>query len=175
MAARNIQRGPSAGGAPTALRNSPRATDVYVDGSTNEIVSGIGASGTTVAGPRRHAAIVATATTLTLTSAMSGRVIIATLGSGTQTFTLPLTTVAAGLSYTFVCGSAAGEILITPNAADQISIKATGDQGASVVPAAGTGVKNTAATNVLNDHITLVSDGVSLWYTIGQSGIWASQ
>ena len=109
----------------------------------------------------------------TVTAAMSGRVFVATLGSGTQTFTLPVATT-VGLVYTFVCGDAAGEILVTPNAADTISIKAS-EGGANVTPAAGTGVKNTGASNVKNDHLTLVADGVSAWYTIAESGTWATQ
>ena len=111
----------------------------------------------------------------TVTAAMSGRTFMATAGSGTQTFTLPDAGTAAGLFYKFICGDAAGEILITPASGDKIRCKATEDAGASVAPAAGTGIKNTAATNVLGDHIELVFDGVDTWHMTGQSGIWASQ
>jgi hypothetical protein len=77
--------------------------------------------------------------------------------------------------FTFICQHASSEILVTPNTADQISIKGLVDHSTSVKPAAGTGVKNTAATNVIGDHLTLVSDGVLTWYEIAGAGIWASQ
>lgn len=111
----------------------------------------------------------------TVTIAMNGRSFIATAGSGTQTFTLPTAASSAGARVTFICGSAAGEILVTPNAADQISAKGLVDHSTSVKPAAGTGIKNTAATNVLGDHITLVSDGLLTWHEVAGAGIWASQ
>lgn len=111
----------------------------------------------------------------TVTTAMSGRRFVATAASGTQTFTLPLAATFAGAEYTFVCGHASGEVLVTPNAADQISAKGLVDHSTSVKPAAGTGIKNTAATNVLGDHITLVSDGVLTWHEVSGAGIWASQ
>jgi hypothetical protein len=104
----------------------------------------------------------------------NGTVFIGTLGSGNQTYTLP-SAATGGLSFTFIAGSAAGELLVNPNGTDTISIKATVDQGANVTTAAGVGIKNTAATNVLGDFVTLISDGVSKWWMIGQSGIWASQ
>lgn len=125
-------------------------------------------------GFRRDLQIYLTEATTTLTAAQSDKVIVATKASATQTFTLPIATT-KGLVFTFVCGNVGGELLVTPNAADSILIKATVDQGASVAPAAGTGVKNTALTNVLGDMLSLVSDGVSKWYMVAQSGIWASQ
>ena len=116
-----------------------------------------------------------TPTAVTLTRADSAKVSIQTLASGTQTYTLPLATAAAGAVFTFICQDAGSEILINPNAADQISIKGLVDHSTSVKPAAGTGVKNTAATNVIGDHLTLVCDGVATWYEIAGAGIWASQ
>lgn len=110
----------------------------------------------------------------TMTTAMANRVVIAT-EAGVQTFTLPTAASLAGSAYTFVCGNAGGEILVTPNAADQISSKGLVDHSTSVKPTAGTGIKNTAATNVLGDHITLVSDGVLTWHEVAGAGIWASQ
>ena len=111
----------------------------------------------------------------TVTAAMSSRMFVATAASGTQTFTLPLAATAAGLHYTFVCGHASGEILVTPDAADQISIKGLVDHSTSVKPTAGTGVKNSASGNVIGDHLTLVSDGVATWHDVAAGGIWASQ
>lgn len=109
----------------------------------------------------------------TLLAADSGKVFVATKSSATQTFTLP-SAATAGLMYTFICGHADGEILINPITGQQISTKATVD-GASVKPAAGTGIKNTAASNVVGDFITLVSDGTATWHTVAMAGTWASQ
>jgi hypothetical protein len=123
----------------------------------------------------KRAVTVTTADTLTLTDTDSHRVVIARKSTATQTFTIPSGTELAGREYTFVCGHASGEILInSANAGDTFSVKAS-EAGASVVTAAGTGIKNTAATNILGDSITLVSDGATGYILINQSGIWASQ
>lgn len=114
-------------------------------------------------------------TAVTLALADADKVSIQTLASGTQTYTLPAAAAAPGAVFTFICQHASSEILINPNAADQISIKGLVDHSTSVKPAAGTGVKNTAATNVIGDHLTLVSDGVLTWYEIAGAGVWASQ
>jgi len=115
--------------------------------------------------------VVGTADTYTLTQENSGTTYVATKGSATQTYTLPA--VVSGLWYTFRCGHASGEILINPADSVVINIKAS-EGGAAVATVAGTGIKNTAATNVVGDFITLICDG-SAWYHIGQSGTWASQ
>lgn len=125
-------------------------------------------------GLRKAIQIFLTEATPTLTAAESGKVCVATKASATQTFTLPAATV-AGAEFTFACGHADGEILIDPAGTDVIGAKAANDAGADITPAGGTGIKNTAATNVIGDYITLVADGVSKWYTVAQSGIWASQ
>lgn len=125
-------------------------------------------------GLKRTAEIQLTGTGDTLLAGESGKTMIATKASLTQTFVLP-SAATAGLFFTFICGSAAGEILIDPAGSENIICKATNDAGASVAPAGGTGIKNTAASNVLNDYITLVADGVDTWYTVAQSGIFASQ
>lgn len=119
-----------------------------------------------------------TADTIAVTAAQTGTVFLATKSSATQTFTLPA--VAAGLTYTFICGHASGEILINPTGSVVITITAFSAVGADAdtaitTTAAGTGIKNTAATNAIGDSITLVSDGVG-WYGVGiASGIWATQ
>ena len=123
----------------------------------------------------RNATVEATTTTFTLTRNDSGKLYHCTLGSGTQTFTLPLAANHKGALFTFVCGDAGGEILVTPNSADQISAKGLVDHSTSVKPTAGTGIKNTAATNVVGDHITVMSDGSTTWHEIAGAGIWASQ
>jgi hypothetical protein len=118
---------------------------------------------------------ITTAATDTITLADAGRMFLCTASSGTQVFTLPTAASMPGAEVTFSCGHASGEILINPNAADQISIKGLVDHSTSVKPAAGTGVKNTAATNVIGDHLTLRSDGVLTWHEVAGAGIWASQ
>lgn len=119
-----------------------------------------------------------TADTIAVAAADTGKVYLATKSSATQTFTLPA--VAAGLTYTFICGHASGEILINPTGSVVFTVTSFAAVGADadtaiVTTAAGTGIKNTAATNAIGDSVTLVSDGVG-WYGIGiTSGIWASQ
>lgn len=116
-----------------------------------------------------------TADTATLTAADSGKMIVATKATATQVFTLP-TAAVAGQRFTFVCGHASGEILINPITAQSIVGKIHAAQdGTGLAPAAGTGIKNTAASNVVGDAITLVSDGVTTWYITAQTGLWASQ
>lgn len=110
----------------------------------------------------------------TLLANESGKTVIATAASGTQTFVLPAATV-AGCEFTFICGHASGEILVDPAGTDDMLIKATNDAGASILNTDGTGIKNTAATNIIGDYITLVADGVGRWYCKAQSGIWGSQ
>ena len=115
---------------------------------------------------------------ITVTAAQTGGTFLATKGSATQTYTLPA--VAAGLKYTFICGHASGEILIDQVSTEVIIMTAFTAVGsdadtAIVTTSAGTGIKNTAATNAIGDSITLVSDGVG-WYGVGiASGIWATQ
>lgn len=104
----------------------------------------------------------------------SGRVYVQTAASGTTTFTLPAAR--AGLEYTFVCGNAAGETLITPATGDAIVTKIhAANDGTALAPAAGTGIKNTAATNVAGDFIRLIALDGTTWYGVGMAGVWASQ
>jgi hypothetical protein len=123
--------------------------------------------------------IVTDAATRTLTAAESGSTVVATLASGTQTFTLPAA--AAGLKFRFIAHTAAGEILITPATGDTINIMTFAAIGADadtarVGPAAGTGIKNTAASNVVGDCVELLAVDGTMWYSTGITvGIWASQ
>ena len=142
--------------------------------SGTNTVSGATTFSNTTVGLRLDFEILATGNK-TVTAAMSGRTFMATAATGTQTFTLPDAGTVAGYFYKFIAGDAGGEVLVTPAAGDKIRCKATEDAGASVAPVAGTGIKNTAATNVLGDHIELVFDGVDTWHMTGQSGIWAAQ
>jgi hypothetical protein len=99
--------------------------------------------------------------------------------SGSHTFTLPSALTAGllnrnGLVYTFVLANVNTQLLVTPAGSDKIVMKVS-EGGASLAPAGGTGVKNTTATHVLGDRVTLVSNGVDTWFGIEQSGTWASQ
>ena len=115
-----------------------------------------------------------TAETEAVSATESGKAFIQTRSSTTVTYTLPAA--AAGLTYTFVCGHADSEILITPAAGDAIVTKIHAAQdGTALAPAAGTGIKNTAATNVAGDSITLVALDGTTWYGTSIIGLWASQ
>lgn len=127
----------------------------------------------------RRVVVSDTDTTHTLDKANSGAIFIATASSGTQTYTLPAVA-NDGAFFTFICGNAGGEILVTPQSGEAIKIVTFAAVGvdadtAIVAPTAGTGVKNTAATNAVTDNLTIVSDGTQ-WLGIGiTGGIWASQ
>jgi len=115
-----------------------------------------------------------TGETEAVSAAESGIVYVQTRSSTTVTYTLP--EAAAGLTYTFVCGHADSEILINVQTGDAIVTKThASDDGAALAPAAGTGIKNTAATNVAGDQITLVALDAVTWYGVAQAGVWASQ
>ena len=128
----------------------------------------------------RHPIIVPSAAARTVVVSESGSVFIVTSETVTQVFTLPRAgRTPNGTFYTFIYGASTagtGELDISPeSSADDMLIKTRENAGTSINPAAGTGIKNTALTHVIGDHITLVSDGVSRWYMIGESGLWASQ
>jgi len=111
------------------------------------------------------------------TIADSGMVYVAMLGSATQTYTLPAVAT-AGVTFTFVCGHASGEILVTTAGTDPLvitSFAAVGVDADTGIVTVTTGVKNTAATNAIGDTLTIVSDGTT-WFGLGiTSGIWATQ
>lgn len=119
------------------------------------------------------------ADTASYTQEDSLTIVIATKGSATQTFTLPAATT-AGIELDFVCGHASGEILINPASGEKIVgqvFSAIGaDADTAQISNTTTGIKNTAATNVLGDRIKLISDGVDTWFISGlPQGIWATQ
>lgn len=115
-----------------------------------------------------------TADTEDVTATESGKVFVQTRSSTTVTYSLPAA--AAGLTYTFVCGHADSEILITPVSGDAIVTKIhAAENGTALAPAAGTGIKNTAATNVAGDSITLTALDGTTWYGTSLIGLWASQ
>lgn len=109
-----------------------------------------------------------------VTADESGKVFVQTRSSTTVTFQLPAAE--AGLEYTFVCGNANSEILVTPATGDAIVTKIhAAENGTALAPAASTGIKNTAATNVAGDFIRLVCLDGTTWYGVGMTGVWASQ
>ena len=67
-----------------------------------------------------------------------------------------------------MCGHASGEILINPATGEKIVALVFAAIGADADTAqisnTTTGIKNTAATNVLGDNITLIFDGVDTWF-----------
>lgn len=140
-----------------------------VSGSTGAVVtaSTIAAAGA-ITGP---VAIYSTAGNIT--AAQSGSMIVNTATSGTTEFVLPAA--AAGLHYCFVEGAdAGGSILIGLQAGDAIKAKVTND-GIALAPAAGTGVVDTAGTNVVSDSMCLVAIDATNWIMTSMSGTWASR
>ena len=128
----------------------------------------------------RHPVIIPSAAARTISAAETGSVFIVTSETVVQVLTLPRAgRIPVGTHFSFIYGASTagtGSLDIIPeSSADTLLIKATEDAGASIAPAAGTGITNTAGTHVIGDHITLVSDGVSQWYMAGESGIWASR
>lgn len=125
-------------------------------------------------GGQKRPVAATTAETEAVTADESGKVFVQTRSSTTVTYSLPAA--AAGLEYTFVCGHADSEILITPVSGDAIVTKIhAAENGTALAPAAGTGIKNTAATNVAGDFIRLVALDDTTWYGVGMAGLWASQ
>lgn len=107
------------------------------------------------------------AASYTLVATDSGKIFVGSKSSGTQTYALPAATT-AGMEFTFICGNAAGEINVDPGAATYKI------QGSGIAVAATKDLKNTAATNVLGDSVTMVSDGVDTWWVTAIQGIWAT-
>jgi hypothetical protein len=154
------------------------ATDLFptVDPTTGAVTKATGTQVLALVNASAKTALTeaVTAETEAVDAAESGKVYVQTRSSTTVTFTLPAA--AAGLTYTFVCGNASSEILITPATGDAIVGKTSGaDDGTGIAPAAGTGIKNTAATNVVGDHCTLVALDTTTWYMTSVAGVWASQ
>lgn len=123
--------------------------------------------------------IVTDAATRTLTVSECGSIIISTLGSSTQTYTLPAVT-NAGCKFTFITGHASGEVIVkTPTAVtctltSFAAVGADADTGIITDTSCEGGIKNTAATNAIGDTLTLVSSGTAWFGVTITSGIWAS-
>lgn len=143
-------------------------------GVTGNVTGNLTGTATAVSGALTPSTEAVTAETEAVSASESGKVYVQTRSSTTVTFTLPAA--AAGLTYTFVCGHADSEILITPQAGDAIVGKTHGaENGTGIAPAAGTGIKNTAGTNVVGDHCTLTALDATTWYMTSVAGVWASQ
>lgn len=138
-----------------------------------DVVAAKGTFSDAVSGP--SAVVSASSGTTALTAAQSGAVVANTGTSATTTFTLPAA--AAGLHFCFVeAGDAAGELLITPASGDKIVGKThAAENGTGIAPAAGTGIKNTAASNVKGDHCCLHALDATTWMMTSVAGVWASQ
>ncbi len=127
-----------------------------------------------ITGGQKRQVAATTDETEAVTADESGKVFVQTRSSTTVTYTLPAAE--AGLEYTFVCGHANSEILITPATGDAIVTKIhAAENGTALAPAAGTGIKNTASGNVAGDFIRLVALDDTTWYGVGMAGAWASQ
>lgn len=148
---------------------------IQLDSSGNVVIPQLKVTGaTTLSGGTTQTSEAISGSSEAVATTDSGKAYVQTASSGTTTFTLP--DAVAGLKYTFVCGNAGGEILITPQAADAIVTKIhSAENGTALAPAAGTGIKNTAATNVAGDAITLVALDDTTWYGTSIIGLWASQ
>jgi len=150
-----------------ALTGTPTSTTAAATTNTTQI-----ATTAFVLGEKLRLIYANVDATIAIAAVDTGKVFIATKASATQTFTLPAAST-AGLQYTFICGNDGGELKILGGAGDTIKLK-TAAGGTLLSVAADTGIKNTAASNIVGDTITLVSDGVTFWYAVSQNGIFAS-
>lgn len=107
-----------------------------------------------------------------LTGANGGSTIFA--NGSDLTITLPAASTSPGMEIRVVTKSVAGSTgtLIATTGTDAV----IGRAGTVTLPGtASKGALNTDATAVVGDSMTLKSDGVSLWYIIASTGIWAQQ
>jgi hypothetical protein len=106
----------------------------------------------------------------TLTIADSGAVLVAVVDGA---YTLPAAAAAPGMIVTIMTGvaSAGTGVRITRAGSDVINGKTT-SAGTTAITSATT-YTNSGASDVVWDYVTLISDGVLGWYSIGQSGTWA--
>lgn len=105
----------------------------------------------------------------------TGTIFITNRTSTTTTYTLPAAQT-AGLRYTFILGNVGSELLINPIGTDTISIKGSNTAAApNITTVSPLGIKNTLATHILGDVMSLVSDGVNQWKMVHMSGTWATQ
>lgn len=185
MATRYIQKqssDPAAVGDAAGLISKSSKVSYNPDGTARELLDTVGdftvtgdISFTGAVTGGAGGALITTADTPTLSASQSGLTVIATKATATQVFTLPAASAGAGLKFTFVCGDAGGEINIDPGTGFNIIGKTHGaENGTGISVTNGADIKNTAASNVLGDFVTLVSDGVDTWYMTAVAGVWAA-
>lgn len=105
----------------------------------------------------------------------SGTTFITNRTSTTTTYTLPAAQT-PGLRFTFILGNVGTELLINPIGTDTISIKGSNTAAApNITTVSPLGIKDTLATHILGDVMSLVSDGVNQWKMVHMSGTWATQ
>jgi hypothetical protein len=127
-------------------------------------------------------ALVETGTGSTLTVAKSGHLITCSAATdAASNYILPAANVAGGMTFSFVLAASAlgsnRELRVnTPAGSDLIIGTTLATAGAGIATTAGAshGVKNTHATAVRGDHVSLMSDGVNTWYMTSLAGIWAA-
>lgn len=105
--------------------------------------------------------------TVVLTAADSGKVLFNRSTSGSPSWTLPAATT-AGLRFTFVCANTTAGFTITGAQVIHAKTTATGTAITST-----TTITNTQGTAVVNDVISIISDG-TVWWMTHQSGIFAA-
>ncbi len=155
------------------LKLNPDGTVVQIVDTAHDFTLAGAISFTGATAGLRDSVTNTTADTIAVTAAESGKTYICARTSTTQVFTLPAA--AAGLKYTFVAGHADTEIHIGTGTASVIKGKTHGANDATgIITTATTGLlKNTAATNVVGDHTTLVCDGTD-WFMTSVAGVWSA-
>jgi len=93
-----------------------------------------------------------------------------TIYNVTATAVITLPSVAAGVTYTFICNGPDGTVQITldPAAADKI-------RGVGAAGVANKDRVNTLATAKRGDHITITGGAATIWSIVRQSGTWAAE
>jgi hypothetical protein len=123
-----------------------------------------------------------TGTGATLTVARSHHLITcAAATDAASTYVLPAASVGGGMVFIFALATGTlgsnREIKVeTPAGTDIIvgSTLATGGAPIATTAGAGHGIKNTHATAARGDAVTLISNGVGIWYMTSIVGIWAA-
>ncbi len=137
---------------------------VYMKQGGDDLLVASGGAITVESGGKFHLPVIIATGDLTLTAANSGTTYIA--DAVDLTFTLPAP--AAGLSFTFVVAtlSSSTGLLISPVAADAI-------HGGGLTSVDDEDLKNTAATDVEGDMVSIVGDGADGWFITSIQGTWA--
>ena len=154
------------------------ATNKFTVSNAGVVVSDASITAAGIIAGLRYAVATAAAST-DLNAQMSGGVLANTATSSTTTFVLP--SAAAGLNYCFVeAGNAGGELLVNVQSGDLIigqgQIDTAGTSGSTAfTTSAGTGMKNTAATNIVGDMSCITAVNDSTWVMTSVAGVWASQ